>query len=518
MVRTVAKISLVLLFIVALPISFYLVREYSSLSKNEQMIERVFSTQLGSILFSVNQYSENVLNQWCQGLGQPVEPGGELMKTMANNLLQNNQAIRSIRFLNLTHPEVLAKFTREGDTVTFKSWPSDNMVKTMREYLGNNYQRLNAEPSGDNILYCFLPKNKAGQLACQLLIEPQTFINQNLWAQIQQISQEIFYIHIKNKRTGELLYSPEDGLEPTDSLQTADMWYLPGYELGIRLKEKTIYELASERSQRDNYMLLGIAMLVLLGFLFVVINIRRVIRLAALESEFVANVSHEIRTPLALINMYIETLLLKRVTNKEKQEEYLKTIQQESSRLTDIVNRILNFSRVEKNRQLYRFEMTDLNKLVPQIIGSVQSLLDSAQVEYSFSPEAGHAFVFADGEAVKDMLLNLIDNAIKYGSETGKRIKISLLRKKNQIWIEVEDNGVGISIKNQKYIFDQFYRVTEGDLAHQAKGSGLGLNLVKRMMKAHGGNVAVRSKVGEGSTFILKFPVKKQKHVENINC
>jgi two-component system phosphate regulon sensor histidine kinase PhoR len=250
-----------------------------------------------------------------------------------------------------------------------------------------------------------------------------------------------------------------------------------------------------------------------MGFAFVLFNIRKEMKLAGLKSEFVSNVSHEIRTPLALISMYAETLVLKRVKTEEKQQEYLKTIQQESVRLTDIVNRILNFSRIEKNKIRYRFEEIDLKEVVPEAMAEACSYLDSAHVDCRFSPDAADALVVADYASVKTMVGNLIDNAIKYSAAADKKIDIRLLKKQKQVWLEVEDNGIGISTKHQKYIFDQFYRVTEGDLAHKAKGSGLGLNLVKRLMKAHGGDVSVRSKLGEGSTFILKFPVKKQHHV-----
>ncbi|MCW0483865.1 sensor histidine kinase [Gaoshiqia sediminis] len=509
MVRTLAKISLVLLLIVALPMSFYLMREYSALTKNEQMVERVFSTQLESILFSVNQYSENVLGQWSQTLDHPLPPDDEMMHSLVENLLQNNPAILGIRFFEPDSQLVLAEFHRENHGGSFGDFPEAKQIAAMRDFLANNYQRLNASHSGELVQYCFLPKNKSGREACQLLVEPGTFIAQNLRAQVQQISQEIFYIQIRNKQTGQLMMHTGEAGEPTDSLQTAGMWYLPDYELGIRLKTKTIYELATERTRRDNYLILGMSLLVVLGFLFVLVNIRKEIKLAALKSEFVSNVSHEIRTPLALISMYAETLLLKRVKTEQKKEEYLLTIQQESIRLTDIVNRILNFSRLEKNRLAYTFETVDLNKLVPHILTSLQAHLHSGQVDCRFSSHTEPATVLADTEAVKDMLVNLIDNAIKYGADHDKKIEVRLLRKSKQIWVEVEDNGIGISAKNQRYVFDQFYRVTEGDLAHKAKGSGLGLNLVKRMMKAHGGSVAVRSKPGEGSTFILKFPMKK---------
>ncbi len=513
MVRTLAKISLVLLIIVALPISFYLVKEYSSMSQNEQMVERVFSTQLNSILFSVNQHSENVLGQWSQMLNQPIDPEGQLMLSLEENLLQNNPAIQSIRFLDLDEHAVIAQVERPGATATFNEWPGPDKIKTLREYLENNYQRLNAASAGTYTQICFLPSVNKGKLACQLIINPDTFIDQNLRAQIQQISQELFYIQIKQKESGRIVFYTGERAEPNDSLQSADMWYVPGYELGIRLKSKTLTDLASERTQRDNYLLLGIGILVILGFLFVIFNIRKEIKLAELKSEFVSNVSHEIRTPLALISMYAETLLLKRVKTEQKQEEYLKTIQQESVRLTGIVNRILNFSRLEKNKQTFRFSEVDLNKLIPEIVESVRAHLEKADVDYQFFPTPGPALVSADRDAVKDILVNLIDNAIKYGSEDHKKITIRTIARKASYLIEVEDNGIGISAKNQKYIFDQFYRVTEGDLAHKAKGSGLGLNLVKRMMNAHGGSVSVRSKLGDGSTFILKFPAKTQTHV-----
>lgn len=510
--RTFIKISLVLLIIVALPMGFYLVREFSALSKNEQMVERVFSTQLESILFSVNQYSENVLKQWSQTLDQPVEANGELMHSLVSNLFQNNQALLGIRFLDLDHHQVLAERIRTDDSVRFTRWPSSEKVKVMREFLGNNYQRINAEPAGDNVEYCFLLSSSQGKIGCQMIVSLQTFVDQNLRPQIQQISQEIFYIRISHIKTSQLVYATDEGAEVDSTLQKAEMWYLPDHELGIRLKSKTIDELVSERSQRDNYLLLGMGLLVLLGFLFVVVSIRREIRLAEMKSEFVSNVSHEIRTPLALISMYAETLLLKRIKTKEKQEEYLKSIHRESVRLTDIVNHILDFSRMEKNRRTYHFEELNLNEYIPYIIRSLGSHLKNGHVSCSFMPEKNNLTIMADPEAFKDIMVNLIDNAIKYNEAAEPKIDIRLKQRGPQVIVEVEDNGIGISTRHQKYIFDQFYRVTEGDLAHKAKGSGLGLNLVKRIMKAHNGTVSVRSKPGEGSTFILKFPLKSLNH------
>ena len=512
MVRTIAKISLVLLIIVALPMSVYFVREYSALSKNEEMVERVFSTQLESILYSINQYSENVVSQWSQSLDLPVDANGEIMQNLVNNLFRNNRSVRAVRFLDLKNHQVEASYF-SGDEFRVDAWPTEKEIATLRDYLKENYQRLEAEQQNGELLFYFLPKNRNGQQACQIVVHLETFIQQNLNPQIQQVAQELFNVSITDSVSGNVIYGTSEAGEMEGKIEKAPMWYLPGYQLGIRLKNKTVQELASERTQRDNLMLLGMAVLVVLGFLFVLSNIRREMKLAGLKSEFVSNVSHEIRTPLALISMYAETLVLKRVKTEEKQQAYLKTIQQESARLTDIVNRILNFSRIEKNKITYRFEPINLNELVLQVMDEACSYLGTEQVNCRFSPEKEEIIIVGDYASVKTMLGNLIDNAIKYGAASDKKIDIRLLKKQKQVWIEVEDNGIGISAKHQKYIFDQFYRVTEGDLAHKAKGSGLGLNMVKRLMKAHGGEVAVRSKLGEGSTFILKFPVKKHKHV-----
>jgi two-component system phosphate regulon sensor histidine kinase PhoR len=512
MVRTIAKISLVLLIIVALPMGVYLVREYSALSKNEEMVERVFSTQLESILYSINQYSENVVFQWSQTLDLPVDAQGELMQGLVDNLFRGNQSIRAVRFLDLETRQVEASYFSTDEFVV-GAWPSEKEVETLRGYLKENYQRLETERLNGNLLLYFLPKNRNGNQACQIVVDLQTFIQQNLNPQIQQVAQDLFDVNITDSISGGTVYGTAETGEMKGTIEKAAMWYLPGYQLGIRLKNKTVQELASERTQRDNLVLMGMGLLVVMGFAFVLFNIRKEMKLAGLKSEFVSNVSHEIRTPLALISMYAETLVLKRVKTEEKQQEYLKTIQQESVRLTDIVNRILNFSRIEKNKIRYRFEEIDLKEVVPEAMAEACSYLDSAHVDCRFSPDAADALVVADYASVKTMVGNLIDNAIKYSAAADKKIDIRLLKKQKQVWLEVEDNGIGISTKHQKYIFDQFYRVTEGDLAHKAKGSGLGLNLVKRLMKAHGGDVSVRSKLGEGSTFILKFPVKKQHHV-----
>jgi len=507
MIRTLAKISLVLLIIVVLPIGFFLVREFSALSKNEQIIERVFSTELESILYSINQYSENVVQQWTQSLDQPVAPPSKVMSALVQNLFERNPALLSIRFFK---PEVAHEKTVYNRDTVFSIDTGIEAAKLaeLRQNLQANYQRIEIAHWDKKLLLYFLPRTANGELVCQILIEPQLFIEQNLSPMIQQVAQDLFYVQIRDTVSGTMVFSTERREEQPQIEEGTAMWYLPEYKLGIRLKSKTIKELASERSLRDNLTLLGIGILVVLGFVFVLTNIRKQMKLAELKSEFVSNVSHEIRTPLALISMYAETLLMKRVKTEEKQQEYLQTIRQECIRLTDIVTRILNFSRIEKNRLKYRFQPIDLKQALPEIVHLFDAQLMSGRVNCTVESTIDEAWVNADWESLKIIIGNLLDNAIKYNESAVKQIILRIIKTAKQIRVEIEDNGIGIAAKNQKYVFDQFYRVTEGDLATKAKGSGLGLNLVKRIMKAHGGDVLVRSALGEGSTFTLKFPLK----------
>ncbi len=516
MSRTILKLSIVLLIIVSLPLGFFLTKEISTLNENEEMVERVFGTQLESILTSLNRYSTSMVSGWAQSVDYPVPVDGEVMSAMIMNLFNNNPSIQAARFYSPNQNQVLSQYLRNNDVEYPFVDPPEDKLKKLREYLlESNYQKVESVATGEYVELFFILKTKSERTICQLLVDPHEYVRQGLGPQVQEISQDIFYIEIKDTLNNQIVFSTE-GIEDINdnpgSMQSIPLWYIPHYQSGIRLKAKTVKELASERSQQSSFILWGMVLFVLVGLGFVIWNIRKEMKLAELKSEFVANVSHEIRTPLALISMYAETLMLKRIASEEKQANYLETIHKESNRLTAIVNRILNFSKIEKNKRKYDFRQIDMNKLIANTVESCSSHFQAKLVSCSFQPSAEEIKLDVDKEAVSDMLMNLIDNAIKYGKEGDKKVEIRISRKVKYAWLEVEDNGIGISAKDQKYIFDQFYRVTKGDLANKVKGSGLGLNMVKKIMIAHGGSIAVRSKLGEGSTFILKFPLKRNNH------
>jgi len=279
-----------------------------------------------------------------------------------------------------------------------------------------------------------------------------------------------------------------------------------GLQLLLRYKERSI-EQDVRRWEMGTLALIGFIDLMLGAGLFLIYsNVRREIHLSRLKSDFVANVSHELKTPLALIRLFAETLELGRVPSEEKAREYYRLINKESQRLTQLINNILDFSRIEAGRKEYRFAPTDIGRIVSDVVDAYRFQIEQNGFELEVDVAEDLPEVAADKEALGQALLNLVNNAIKY-SRDGKYLRLQVSRRGDEVLISVSDRGIGIAKGEQKKIFDKFYRA-EDSLVHETKGSGLGLPLVRHIMEAHGGSVEVESAPGKGSNFTLVLPVR----------
>jgi signal transduction histidine kinase len=280
----------------------------------------------------------------------------------------------------------------------------------------------------------------------------------------------------------------------------------PGLILGIKLRGTTIANI-SNHFVRTAYLILGaLSLLMGGGMLLTYRNVARELALAKLKSDFVSNVSHELRTPLALIRLYAETLELGRLSNPGKRQEYYEIIRKESERLTALINNILDFSRIESGKKEYSFRETDVADLVRSTLESYRFEIEQNGFQFEQKIDKDLPRVYVDREAIARSLLNLVNNAVKY-SATEKYLGVNLYRHNGGVNLEVVDHGIGIAEKEQPKIFEKFYRV--GDpLVHETKGSGLGLSLVRHIVQAHGGAVAVESEPGQGSKFIITLPVQ----------
>jgi two-component system, OmpR family, phosphate regulon sensor histidine kinase PhoR len=502
------RIIIVLVIVILMPVSFYFIKQLTNLSENEKIVKNVFNKQIETILFTLNQTSENIIQNWITRLDLPMAADSVVMNGIVNNLLQNNPSIYKIEFFDIQKNQPALTYSRTGvpGEITFQ--PEKEKLDGLKEMMKNGYQRIESYSQKKLTILYFLFKNRGENVAGILYIDTKTFIEQNLGTRFQSVAQDAFSIQIVDTTQNRILYSINDerGLDMLKA-HRQKAWYLPGMEFRIQLRSATIDTLVKSRNRKDNLSFAGLFIIVLIGMIFLISTIKKEIVLAEMKSEFVSNVSHEIRTPLALISMYAETLLLKRFKTPEKEKEYLTVIHNESNRLSDMVNRILTFSRMEKMKRQYHFLPVDLNDLTDEVIYTFSPHLKSMNVEILKNFEFDIPMIQADREGVTECLVNLLDNAIKYGKETGKKIWIRTGRKDNTLFIDVEDNGIGISKKHMPFIFDKFYRVTKGNLAQQAKGTGIGLNIVKQIMQAHKGSVKVNSKPDEGSCFTLTFPI-----------
>lgn len=219
-------------------------------------------------------------------------------------------------------------------------------------------------------------------------------------------------------------------------------------------------------------------------------------------SYYVSSVSHDLKTPLTSIKMFTEILKEQNNFKNGNSAEYLNIIEGESDRLSRLINNVLNYSRIENGIKEYSFGKTNLNDCIEEVlkIMEYQFAIDNFKVEKSLQ---GSIFIYADKDAVKEVLINLFSNSIKYSLEK-KIIRVSSKIENDFAVVKIEDEGIGISQDEIKNIFKPFVRLKNSNIKHTG-GAGIGLSIVKNIMDMHRSRIEVESKIGKGSSFILYF-------------
>jgi len=340
------------------------------------------------------------------------------------------------------------------------------------------------------------------------VIDPESFVENIVGPLLQQTVKEQFVITVFNKQSKARIYSTDIGdTTSVASLSlTKDLWIFPNYAFGIRTKGESLEQLARERTRANLLLLLGLDVLIVASLLISYRSVKKEVQLAQRKSEFVSSVSHELRTPLALITMFAETLEMGRAQSEEKKTEYYSIISKEAHRLSSIVNKILTFSQTEAGKKKIRLENVDLSIVLKEVLHTYDFHLRNNGFEYQFN-SSQPVLVMADKDALTEIIINLLDNSIKYSADK-KRIEVSVGIDNQQGWFAIKDFGIGISKEDQKYIFDKFYRVSSGNLA-KTKGTGIGLSLVKQLVDQQKGEIYLTSEVEKGSTFRIYFPLYK---------
>jgi two-component system phosphate regulon sensor histidine kinase PhoR len=222
------------------------------------------------------------------------------------------------------------------------------------------------------------------------------------------------------------------------------------------------------------------------------------------RSDFVATASHELRTPLAAVYGAARTLRRRDIEiPAEQREQFLEMIVSETERLTAIVSQILLAGQIEEGRVDVATAAIDLEPLVESVLASTR-LRAPEQIELRLEQNGGTAVALADEDKLRQVLVNLLDNAIKYSPDGGD-VKVELAGGAGRTWLTVQDGGLGIPLGEQERIFEKFYRLDPA-LTRGVGGSGLGLYISRELVSRMGGTLTVRSEPGDGAAFVVDLP------------
>lgn len=243
--------------------------------------------------------------------------------------------------------------------------------------------------------------------------------------------------------------------------------------------------------------------------------VRREANLSQLQSDFVSKVSHELRTPLTSIRLFADTLALRRA-DTEVVDNCIAGLKRESARLQDLIDRLLDWGRMESGRRQYHMQLTDVRAVVKQAIRDFEAVRERQNVQVNVVIPESLPDLWAEAASISDALLNLLTNASKYGGEPAV-IGVSVEVTERHVRISVQDNGLGIPAREHKRIFQKFYRVDDR-LSRAKEGSGLGLAIAKHVVKAHRGHIELSSAPGRGSVFTIVLPIPRTDRVHALEA
>jgi two-component system phosphate regulon sensor histidine kinase PhoR len=241
------------------------------------------------------------------------------------------------------------------------------------------------------------------------------------------------------------------------------------------------------------------------GVLLLFQDLTELRNLQTTRRELIGNISHEFRTPLAGIKAMVETLRDGAVDDQEAARDFLARIDDEVERLTQIVVELTELSRIETGEAELRLESVDLNLLVEEVITQLSPQIERQQLTAEKNIDANLPSVQADKRRIRQTIVNLIHNAIKF-TNTGGKIMVTTRIHNGSVTVDISDTGIGIAKRDLPHVFERFYK---GDRDRSGGGTGMGLAIAKHVIEAHGGSIWVQSEEGKGSNFSFSLPINR---------
>lgn len=251
-----------------------------------------------------------------------------------------------------------------------------------------------------------------------------------------------------------------------------------------------------------------------IGYLLIFHDISREKMVERLKTEFVSVAAHQLRTPLSAIRWSISLLQEENMPESEK-KDLLDKCAQSNDRMINLVNDLLNVSRIEEGRYIYEFEPKDILKITEQSIAAARDEAEKKGIEFQYIiPQEKLPQVYVDEEKISLAIQNLAENAVHYTKKDGKIVlKIEYDKGKKELLFSVKDTGVGIPYEQQQRIFTKFFRA-ENVMRMETEGSGLGLFITKNIIESHNGKIWFESEEGKGTTFCFILPIKTEENFE----
>ena len=530
--RALRRLAVALLALAVVPAAAFAVLQGVVQSEGEARLAQIRDDQLDGLLFSVNQNAWDTATGWAdrlaraEGLGGPDAAAAEA----AQAFLADAPTVQLVLVADTGRADVRA-FTAGADAplrpADGDSWAyrppgtdrtfrgdartllPDTLVDRLLAQRAAGYRKI--EPvrlaeGGLALVFAADPTRPGGPpRLLGMVLDPDPFVETFVMPKLRDVARggvELGVFHADQPgpvaATAALTWADVERHRP--------LWLLPEYVVGARVGEGSVEAALRRRVGQSVGLIAGVSVILGLGALFAWRGVQREVEVARLREDFVSNVSHELRTPLALIRMYAETLVAGRVP-PGRERHYLGTILSESERLSRLVGNVLHFQRFERGTARIDRRPLDLADLAADVVERYRPVVERAGCQLAVCAD-GPLPVSADADALSEALVNLLDNAVKYGG--AGPVEVWAAADGDRAVVTVGDRGPGVPPSERGRVFDPFVRVqpeSEDGLVHTAKGTGLGLALVRRIAEAHGGAASAGDRDGGGALFALSLPL-----------
>ncbi|PAP76601.1 sensor histidine kinase [Rubrivirga marina] len=528
--RALRRLAGALLALAIVPALAFAAAQAVVQSESEARLAEIRDEQLDGLLFSVNQNAWDVASTWADRLGQPsfrVESGSSSAEA-ARAFLEATPAVRFVFATSPARADVLyyglpAPVRTEGDTTGYGLYAPyatgaeqidvretlpDALVERLLAQQALGYRKLEPvalDSGGLLLVFAAAPVNGPTPRILGMAVDPSPFVETVVMPTLREVGRGGVEFGVFREGEAEPIASTA-AMSRAEITRQRPLWLLPGYVVGVRVGEGSAEEALRRRAWQSVLLFGGVTLVLGAGALFAWRGVRQEVEVARLREDFVSNVSHELRTPLALIRMYGESLAEGRVPD-DKKPRYYSTIVAETERLSRLVGNVLHFNRFERGTARIDRRPLDLGALAAEIGERYRPVVEREGCALRLDLPESALPILGDHDALAEALVNLIDNAVKYGD--GGPVEVAARRADGSALVEVADRGPGIPPADRERVFEPFVRVQPASadgLVHTAKGTGLGLALVRRIAEAHDGTATVSARAGGGSVFRISLP------------